>query len=445
MSVTRMLELVEEMKYQLVHDRRDIHSRPETGWLEMRTSAIIAKRLTELGYEVLTGSKAIDPDSRLGLPDAETLERHARDVQTQPMTPLNYLTDEMKAGMTGVIGILRCGPGPVLALRFDIDALPMEERHDDDHRPYREDYFSRNPGMMHACGHDGHVAIGLGVAKVLMALRDELHGTVKLIFQPAEEGARGARAVTAAGHLDDVDFFIGSHVAPDDTLDDGDVTCGTYGSLATTKLDVVFRGLAAHAGGFPENGKNALLAACNATLALHAIPRHSQGQSRVNVGSLISRGGRNVIPDCATLQLEVRGETTQINQYMTQQAEHILKGAAQMQDCTVEIHKVGEAEGQASDLALIQRIADVVRRDLPFLTLSSEQNAKNWGSEDISIMMNRVQSHGGLATYMRVMTTMPSAQHTVGFDFDERVLPHSVMVFSAAALDILSGKEDAQA
>ena len=84
-------------------------------------------------------------------------------------------------------------------------------------------------------------------------------------------------------------------------------------------------------------------------------------------------------------------------------------------------------------------IADVVRRDLPQLTVSSIQNAQNWGSEDISLMMNRVQAHGGQATYMRVMTPMAGAQHTVTFDFDEQVLSRSVMVFCAAALDVLGG------
>ena len=99
--------------------------------------------------------------------------------------------------------------------------------------------------------------------------------------------------------------------------------------------------------------------------------------------------------------------------------------------------KMGEAEGQHSDAALIARIGDVVRRDLPHLTVSSVENAKNWGSEDISVMMNRVQARGGLATYMRVMTPMASAQHTVKFDLDERVLVTGVQVFCAAAMDFL--------
>jgi aminobenzoyl-glutamate utilization protein A len=112
-----------------------------------------------------------------------------------------------------------------------------------------------------------------------------------------------------------------------------------------------------------------------------------------------------------------------------------------MQGCGCEITVAGQAEGQHSDLALIRRVADTVARDLPELTLSSEQNARNWGSEDISIMMNRVQAQGGLATYMRVMTPMAGAQHTVSFDMDESVIAKSVKVFCAAALDLMKGAE----
>ncbi|MBO6002109.1 MAG: amidohydrolase, partial [Mailhella sp.] len=413
------------------------HMYPETGFLEMRTSAIISERLHALGYEVLTGRDVLREDMRLGVPPASVLREHAEAVMAQEGTPCDYLTDDRKEGLTGVIGILRCGPGPVTALRFDIDALGMTERSDPEHRPWREGFASRNPGMMHACGHDGHTAIGLGVAEVLMQLRSGLHGTLKLIFQPAEEGARGARALTAAGHLDDVDYFIGNHIAPTHSLDDGDVTAGTWGSLATTKYDVHFHGLAAHAGGYPEKGNNALLAAASAVLALHAIPRHSEGQSRVNVGVLHAGTGRNVVPDTAVMQVEVRGETTEINAYMDQRCEEICQGAARMQGCTVDLIEVGEAEGQHSDLALIERIGRVLSENLPELTLSSIQNAQNWGSEDISIMMNRVQAHGGLATYMRTMTDLASAQHTVGVDFDESVLRNACEVFCSIVLDLM--------
>lgn len=434
--ITNMLAQIEEIQPDLTALRRDFHHYPETGWLEMRTSAVIAKRLTELGYRVLTGRDVCQEGARLGVPAQEELEAHAQRALEQG-APQAYLTQDMREGYTGVIGILECGEGPTLAMRFDIDALGMCECEAQTHRPRAEGFASENPGMMHACGHDGHAAIGLGIAQILMAHREELHGTVKLLFQPGEEGARGAGAMVAKGHLDDVDVFIGSHIAPTESLDDGDVTAGTWGSLATVKYDVTFLGEAAHAGGYPEKGHNALLAAASAVLALHAIPRHSGGQSRVNVGTLHAGTGRNVVPDRATMQLEVRGETTEINTFMEESALAACRGAAMMQGCALETTVMGRAEGQHSDLALIERIGDVVRRDLPHLRLSSEQNARNWGSEDISLMMNRVQAHGGLATYMRVMTPMAGAQHTVTFDFDEAVLGKSVAVFCAAALDIL--------
>ncbi|MBQ7885963.1 MAG: amidohydrolase [Clostridia bacterium] len=438
-----MIARSEALETYMTDIRRSLHRFPETGWLEMRTSALIAKELTEMGYEVITGRAVCLESARMGVPPVEQTKSHLARVLSYGCEE-DYLTQDMREGFTGVIGILRCGEGPntgrgpTVGLRFDIDALGMQECADDAHRPAREGFASVLPGMMHACGHDAHAAIGLGTAKILAEMKQTLRGTVKLIFQPGEEGARGAKAIVAAGHLEDVDVFIGSHVAPTQSLDDGDVTPGTYGSLATTKYDIEFTGLAAHAGGYPEKGKNALLAAASAVLSLHAIPRHSGGESRVNVGTLHAGTGRNVIPDEAVMRIEVRGETTEINGFIAKAAEEICRGAAMMHGCEVTITKVGEAEGQKSDEALYTRIADIVRRDLPHLTVSSVVNSKNWGSEDISVMMNRVQEHGGLATYMRVTTPMASAQHTVKFDFDESVLVRGAQVFCAAAMDVLA-------
>ena len=435
-NIETMVLRSKELQSYMTGIRRSLHRFPETGWLEMRTSALLAKELTGMGYEVLTGRAVCLEEARMGVPPKKETQEHLARVLEYGCEE-DYLTQDMREGFTGVIGVMRCGEGPVIAMRFDIDALGMQEWPDDTHRPAREGFASVLPGKMHACGHDAHAAIGLGVAKILSEMKDVLHGTVKIIFQPGEEGARGAKAIVAAGHLDDVDVFIGSHVAPTDSLDDGDVTPGTYGSLATTKYDVKFSGLAAHAGGYPEKGKNALLAAASAVVALHGIPRHSAGQSRINVGTLHAGTGRNVIPDEAVMQLEVRGETTEINSFVAKAAEDICRGAAMMHGCEVTMTKMGEAEGQYSDEALLCRIADVVRRDLPHLTVSSIANAQNWGSEDISVMMNRVQEHGGQATYMRVMTPMAGAQHTVKFDFDESVLDKSVQIFCAAAMDAL--------
>lgn len=418
--------------------RRDLHRYPEKGWLEMRTSAIIAKILTELGYQVLTGRSVCDGEARMGVPDEKELAEHAAEVR-EWNTPLDYLTEEMEAGYTGVIGILSCGAGPTVALRFDIDALGVLESEAQNHRPSAEGFRSVVPGVMHACGHDGHTAIGLGTAEVLSKVREHLHGTVKLIFQPAEEGVRGARAIVAKGHLDDVDYFLGTHVAPADGPDDGAVTPATYGSLATSKYDVIYRGAAAHAGGFPEQGRNALLAAANAALNLAAIPRHSAGASRINVGTLHAGTGRNVIPDYAKLELETRGETTEINSFMEDCARRVCESAAAMYGCAFTMIKMGAADSHHSDLDLADRIAAMLEQHYPDIPVSSVRNARNWGSEDISLMMNRVQEHGGKATCMRSVTSMAAPQHTADFDIDEKVIEDGIRVFSAAVYELLRG------
>lgn len=417
--------------------RRDFHRFPEMAWYEMRTSAIIAKTLTELGYEVLTGRQVCLESARIGVPSEEELEAHASQVLMQG-APEAYLTEDMKQGFTGVIGILRCGEGPVVALRFDIDALGLIEAETEDHRPFREGFASRNVGVMHACGHDAHGAIGLGTAEVLMKLRSHLHGTIKLIFQPGEEGVKGARAIVAHGHLDDVDYFLGTHVAPTKGPDDGDVTPGTWGSLATSKYDAHFYGQAAHAGGFPEKGSSAIVAAANAVLNLTAIPRHSKGITRVNVGKIQGGTGRNVVQDYAMIQFEVRGDTTEINRYMDEQARQICEGAAKMAGCRCDMVLQGSAESQHSDEDFLEDIAGIVQRTLPHLRVSSCKNAQNWGSEDISLMMNRVQEHGGKATYMRSMTDMASPQHTNTFDIDEKVLVDGIETFSMIVYELLA-------
>jgi len=432
----KISDMAEEQRDELIQLRRDFHRYPETSWLEMRTSAKIAEYLTELGMEVLTGKDVCREEARIGVPDSDILERHFSQVKEQG-APARFLTEELEQGYTGVVGILRCGEGPTVALRFDIDALPMEEAEDLEHRPFREGFSSQNPGMMHACGHDCHAAIGLGTARILSELRDQLHGTVKFLFQPGEEGTKGAYAMVENGHLDGVDYFAGTHVAPDDKEDDGDITPGTYGSLATCKYNVFFHGQAAHAGGFPEEGKNAVLAAAHAAVGLSGIARHSQGISRVNVGVIRGGSNSNVVADEAMISMEVRGETDEINQYMDRRAKEICQAAAMMEECSCEMRLMGRAPSQVSSPELIERISNLVRNHLPQYQVSSNPNAKNWGSEDIGFMMNRVQEQGGQAVYMRTMTKMASPQHTVRFDVDEDVLVKGAVSFSAIVCDLL--------
>ena len=452
----RIYQRAEELQQQMTEWRRDFHRYPETGWMEMRTSALIANELKKIGYEVLTGRSVCDANTRMAVPESGVLEQHFERVTglLRGSEAADFLDEDLKEGFTGVVGILHCGQGgqsdresqngqecPVIALRFDIDALPMTEAADEEHRPFREGFSSEFSGMMHACGHDCHAAIGLGTARILAEMREELHGTVKLLFQPAEEGTRGAAAMTAAGHLEGVTFFAGTHVAPDNGPDDGDITPGSYGSLATSKYNVYLHGRSAHAGGVPEQGRNAILAAAHAVVGLAGISRHSGGMSRVNVGVIQGGSASNVVADSCMFSMEVRGATTEINDYMAGRAQEICQAAAMMEGCSCEMELRGRAPSQNSSPELVKRIADVVSEHLPQVRVSSGWNPRNLGSEDIGFMMDRVQEQGGQAVYMRSVTRMASPQHTVRFDVEESVLKKSAAVFSALVYDLLKGKE----
>lgn len=431
---TQICTTADGMRQALSARRRDFHKYAETGWFEMRTSSLIARRLTELGYEVLTGDAVCDRDARMGVPEAAALEQQYQRAVAQGADP--EFVEHTRGGMTGVIGILRCGEGPVVAMRFDIDALGVNESTDPEHIPAKEGFLSVNPGFMHACGHDGHATVGLGVAEVLMQIKDSLHGTVKLIFQPAEEGVRGAKAIVEKGHLDGVQYLLGSHITGKKKDEPGVLTPGSFGSLATCKYDVVYTGTSAHAGSSPHLGKNALLAAAAAVLNLNAIPRHGGGATRINVGTFHAGSGRNVIPDSAKLEIEVRGATTELNRYMCEKAEAILRHTAEMYGCDCQIRLMGAADSLTSDESLARRVDQICREKLGLLP-TKELTVASFGSEDFAYMMNRVQEQGGEATFFRALIPTAGPAHNPRFDFDEEVLVNSVKVFCGVALDIL--------
>ena len=227
-----------------------------------------------------------------------------------------------------MIGILHCGKGPTVALRFDMDALPLTETAEAGHFPADNGFRSLNDGVMHACGHDGHTTVGLGVAEVLTAHRGQLHGTLKLIFQPAEEGVRGARSIVEKGHLDGVDYVLGAHMGGNSDTKKCMIGVGDGRTLATTKMDVTYRGRSSHAGVSPETERNAMLSAATAVLNLHAIPRVGTAPTRVNVGKLVAGTGRNLICYNAKLEIEVRENTRESNNFMYEYAKRIVTAAA---------------------------------------------------------------------------------------------------------------------
>ena len=426
-------ELAKQIEEQVIGWRRDFHKYAEAGWTEYRTSTIIADHLTKLGYEVLIGDDVTKAEDRMGLPSEEVLERHYQRAIKQGAL-MEYLPP-MRGGHTGVVGILRCGEGPVVGMRFDIDAVDMKESDDPERYAVKEGYNSVNDEAMHSCGHDGHASMGMGVAILLSELKEHLHGTVKLVFQPAEEGVRGAKSVVTKGLLDDVDFMFGSHLGSGTPL--GSFACGRGNFLATNKFDAFITGAPSHAGGSPERGKNAIVAASTAVLNLYSIPRHSGGPTRINVGRLNAGTGRNVIAPSAHLAVETRGQTTDLSKYMYDYAIRILENAAAMHDCKLEIKAMGEAQSAKSDQVLADRVGVVAEKSGLFNNITALPG-KGGGSEDYTYMMTRVQENGGQATFMGFGADMGGwAHHVAEFDIDEAALINGVQMFTLMALDIL--------
>lgn len=413
---------------QLQAWRRAFHRYPESGWCEFVTTATIVAELREMGFDVKLGPEIIHRDFILGRDDlevADALSAAASLVDEQLLAQMD--------GLPGCAAILETGkPGPVFAFRFDIDCVQVQESSDPLHRPHAEGFTSQRAGLMHACGHDGHAAIGLGVASWLMKNRANLAGTFKLIFQPAEEGVRGARPIVESGLLDDVDYFLAMHLAAG--VKAGEVWLDPDGFQCTTKLDFYFYGEPAHAGADPHKGRNALAGACNAAMLMLAAPRHGEGNSRVNVGTIRAGEGRNIIPSTALLQVEVRGDTQVISDFMATHVSRCAQSSALAYDLECEKKVMGEAIDLVNSPKMVALLTDVIN-DLPELALS--EGVSSGGSEDVTLMVRRVQQRGGLASYFIVGSALPGGHHQSLFDFDEEAMVQAVSIFTSAIKAVL--------
>ena len=402
--------------------RRDLHRHAEAGWKEFRTSALLAAELEELGYEVFLGEETVDPDSRMGVPPADEVAA-ARERAREEGTPEAYL-DRM-GDITGVIATRTFGDGPTIGLRTDIDALERQEAMDDDHRPAAEGFASVHPGEMHACGHDAHAATGLGVARAFA--EGGFDGTLKLFFQSAEEGGRGGKPMAESGHLDDVDHLLAVHVGLDEPV--GTVVSSYDGPLSNAKLDVTFSGAPAHAGGQPHAGRNALQAATAAIGNLYGIARHGEGVTRINVGRVSADNAQNVICEEATMRVEVRGGTHDLNEYMLGRARDVIDGAATMHDVEYETGLYGKTTTFENDDAVVEVVeAAAAATDGVDSVITKEFG----GSEDASYLIRRVQERGGTATYLGVGGGNPDGHHTAYFDVDEACIDLGVDVITDA-------------
>jgi aminobenzoyl-glutamate utilization protein A len=404
--------------------RRDLHRHPEPAWCECYTTARIVTALRERDLtELHVGPDALAADERLNVPDDETLvewERRARDAGADP-----DVVDATAGGFTGCVAVAERGPGPVIGLRVDIDALPITESAGDDHAPAAEGFRSEREGHMHACGHDAHATMGLGALDAV--LDSDFSGTLKVFFQPAEEQVAGGKPMAESGHLDDVDYLYAVHVGLDHPS--GEVVCGVDGFLAVRHFLAEFAGAPAHAGARPEAGRNAVQAMAAAVQNLYAIPRHADGPTRVNAGLVGGGTATNVIPEESYIEGELRGATTALADSMSDHADRILESAAAMHDCEVETATKGEAPSATSDAALAGVVGDVAGGvDGVTEVVDSDDLG---GSEDATYLMQSVQRRGGLACYVGVGTDHPGGHHTSTFDVVEGDI--------AVGIDVLAG------
>jgi aminobenzoyl-glutamate utilization protein A len=408
---------------RLVSLRRTLHRHPEPAWREFWTTARIVAELESIGVDdLLVGPDLLESDARMGVPDSEELAAwrdRAREAGADPA-----LLERLDGGHTGAIAVLDGErDGPTIALRVDIDGLPRAESDDPDHVPAAEGFRSET-GAMHACGHDAHATIGLGV---IAALSDrDFAGQLKVLFQPAEEVVGGAAPVAERGHLDDVDYLLALHIGLDHPT--GEVVAGVEGFLAVSQFRAEFTGESAHAGGHPGQGRNAVQAMATAVQNLYAIPRHEDGATRVNAGDVGGGTASNIVPESAYIEGEVRGETTELMEYMRERADGVLDHAAEMHDCEVEVGTAGQAPSAENDPELVDVVEAVAGRTDGVSSVLRHDDLG--GSEDATYLMRRVQDHGGTAAFVCVGTDHPGGHHTATFDVDEDSLPVGVAVLA---------------
>jgi aminobenzoyl-glutamate utilization protein A len=404
--------------------RRDLHRHPEPAWCEFYTTARIVEELRQRDLtELHVGRDALSTDDRLNVPDDDELaewEQQARDDGAD-----SDIVDDLSGGYTGCIAVVERGDGPVIGLRVDIDALPILEAEADNHVPAAEGFRSEREGFMHACGHDVHATIGLGVLDAV--LDSEFDGTLKVFFQPGEEQVAGGKPMAESGHLDDVEYLYAVHIGLDHPS--GEVVCGVEGFLAVRHFLAEFTGEPAHAGARPEQGRNTVQAMAGAIQNLYAIPRHADGPTRVNAGLVGGGTATNIIPEESYIEGEVRGATTELADYMSDHADRILASAAEMHDCEVDVSTLGEAPSATSDAALADVIGDVAG-GVDGVTNIVESDDLG-GSEDATFLMQAVQDNGGLACYVGVGTDHPGGHHTRTFDVVEDDV--------AVGIDVLAG------
>ena len=396
--------LATEINQQVVAWRRDFHQHPELGNQETRTAKVIADELRKLGYEVTTGV----------------------------------------AG-TGVVGVLKGGrPGPVVALRSDMDALPVTEQVE---LPFKStakaNWNGQQVGVMHACGHDNHMAIQLGAATVLAKLRDRLPGTVKLIFQPAEEGPGGAEPMIKENVLDNptVDAIFGLHVFP---FPAGSISYRPGPLMASADNFIIrVKGRQTH-GAVPWGGVDPIVIGAQIVTALQTIISRSvnitEAPAVVTVGRFTGGNRSNIIPEEVELEGTVRAFDENVRKDIHNRIRMLATNISESAGATATVEFGLGYPVTRNDPALTERMAATLRR------VAGESNVHlaslTGTAEDFSFFQQKVP---GMFIFLGVTPrdqdhTKAPANHSPLFFADESALPVGVRVMTNLALDYLHGK-----
>lgn len=377
---------------QLVADRRHFHRNPELGLQEHETAAYIAKRLRKLGIDHQTG-----------------------------------------IAKTGVVGLIKgAKPGHTILLRADMDALPLTEE-------TGADYASKRPGVMHACGHDGHTAILLGVAEVLAQRRDQFNGTVKLVFQPAEEGPGGAEAMIAAGVMEapHVDVCFGLHLSNESPVGHIIVQGGPVQASADT-FELVVQGVGGH-GAMPEQTVDAVAIGAAIVNELQRIISREISPTDtavVTVGSFHGGTASNIIAQRAVLQGTLRTLNPETRAFahrrIREVATHVAQAARATCDVTFDLGYPVTINNERI-AAFTRAVAETV---VPPEQVHGMQPVM--ASEDMSFFLNAAPGCFAYLGSSNPARNLHHPHHSPRFDFDEACLPIGVELLSQLALTALS-------
>ena len=371
--------------------RRDIHRHPEIGFKEVRTAALVAKELNEIGLEVRTG-----------------------------------------IAETGVIAVLDGeGSGPDVLARFDMDALPIKEE-------TGASYASVNTDVMHACGHDAHVAIGLTVARILSTRRKEINGSVKFVFQPAEEGLGGAKRMVDEGVLEDPrpDVCLSLHLWNEKPVGWLGITPGPVMAASET-FHIRVTGKGGH-GAAPHYSIDPVFAAAQIVSALQSIVSRNVPPLESAVVTVTSiHGGEafNVIPPEVELKGTIRTFDSSVRDLVFQRFREIVTGVAQSMGCKVEVELRRITPAVINDVTITNQVLDIASRILPKDTIST--STRTMGSEDMAYMMEEIPGCYFFVGSSNAEKKLDASHHHPSFDFDEEVLPYAAGLMAASVSSFL--------